>query len=565
MNPRMVTHRDLVRLMMSLALLAPGNALAQSVIVSPEADISRLRLNPPELSTQQDLDLTIRNPEKSVVPKDVSTIDFFMSRVQVNGATYFDEERIRAIFGPLEGQRIRLETLREQADRLQALYAEQGFLLTRVIIPPQRIEDGIVIIEVVEGFIDDILLEDDRSVGAKLAQHSLEALQGQRPLSIRELDGKLLILNEVPGVAVKTLLRPGNEVGAASMVVSTSRLPNQGFASISNTGSNAIGPAIYSLGYTINSPMSRPGSLDFSANVAGGNFKELLAVSARYAIPIGSRGTILYLGGLAARAKPGGEAADLDVASTSYSLEARLRTPLHRSRSSALYLEGALLFSRTLTNALGAEITRDKIFSHQIGLRGQHQSSFGQTTAQVVVTAGLPLFGALDEEIPNPSVASFKPNFSKVSWQLDHTVALNYTTSFLTRIVGQWTDDRLLSGELVAFGGQLLGRGYAPSALTGDKGIGVLAELSFDIPGAQAPGVISNVELYGFTDAAQTRLLPADGIPAEKQSLISYGFGLRGLLADRLILDLQFAFEGRNIPGIESRPARINLNLVSAF
>lgn len=558
-------QRVFVRLLTSLALLAPGQALAQSAGLPSEADISRLRLGPPELPAQQDLDLTIRNPERSAVPRDVSTIDFFVSRVEVNGVTFFAGDRIRAIFAPLEGQQIRLETLRERADQLQALYAEQGFLLTRVIIPPQRIDRGTIIIEVVEGYIDDILPENDAGVGARLAQEALETLQGQRPLNIRELDGKLLILNEVPGIAARTLLRPGNELGAASLVVSTSRLPNQGFASIVNTGSNAIGPAIYSLGYTINSPLRRPGALDFSATVAGRSLEELRAASARYAIPIGSSGTILYLGGLAARAKPGGEAADLDFSSASYSLEVGLRTPLHRSRASALYLEGAFLFARTRTTALGAEITRDKIFSYQIGLRGRHQSSFGQTTAQVVVTAGLPAFGALDEETPNPSVAGFDPNFSKLSWQLDHTVALNNTTSFLARLVGQWTDDRLLAGEQLAFGGQLLGRGYAPSALTGDKGIGVLAELSFDIPWAQASGVISNVELYGFTDAAQARLLPADGIPAERQNLVSYGFGLRGLLADRLILDLQFASEGRDIPGGESRPARINLSLVSAF
>lgn len=565
MNWRVIMQRGLVRLLAPLALLVPGQALAQSVIVSPEADISRLRLNPPELPTPQELDLTIRNPEKSVVPKDVFTIDFFVSRVQVNGVTYFSEDRIRAIFAPLEGQRIRLETLREQADRLNALYAERGFLLTRVIIPPQRIEDGTVIIEVVEGYIDDILPEDDTSVGARLAQNALATLRGQRPLNIRELDGKLLILNEVPGVAVKTLLRPGTELGAATMVVSTSRLRNQGFASISNTGSNAIGPAIYFLGYTINSPLGRPGAMDFSATIAGSSLEELQAVSARYAVPVGSSGTILYLGGLAARAKPGGQAADIDVSSASYSLEARLRTPLHRSRSSALYLEGAFLFGRTRTTALGAEITRDKIFSYQIGLRGRQQSSFGQTTAQVVATAGLPVFGALDDTNPNPSVEGFDPSFSKVSWQLDHVVALNTTTSFLARMVGQWTNDRLLAGEQVAFGGQLLGRGYAPSALTGDNGIGALAELSFDIPGAQALGVINNVELYGFTDAAQARSLPADGTAAEKQSLVSYGFGLRALLIDRLFLDLQFASEGREIRGGENRPARINLSVVSAF
>lgn len=558
-------HRGFVRLVTSLALLLPGQALAQSAGVSSEADISRLRLGPPELPTQQDLDLTIRNPERSAVPRDVSTIDFFVSRVEVNGVTYFAEDRIREIFAPLEGQQIRLGMLRERADQLQALYAEQGFLLTRVIIPPQRIQDGTIIIEVVEGFIDDILTENDASVGSRLAQEALEPLQGQRPLNIRELDGKLLILNEVPGIAARTLLRPGNELGAASMLVSTSKLPNQGFVSISNTGSDAIGPALYSLGYTINSLLDRPGAMDFSVTVAGSSLEELQAVSGRYAIPIGASGTTLYLSGLAAWAKPGGEAADLDISSASYTLETRLRRALHRSRSSALYLEGAFLFARTRTSALGAEITRDKIFNFQIAIRGRHESSFGQTTAQVTATSGLPVFGALDEDTSNPSVEGFDPKFRKVSWQLDHVVALNNTTSFLARMVGQWTTDRLLAGEQLAFGGQLLGRGYAPSALTGDKGIGVLAELSFDIPGAQAPGVISNVEFYGFTDFAQARLLPADGIPAEKQSLVSFGFGLRGLLADRLLLDLQFASEGREIPGGESRPARINLSLVSAF
>ena len=539
--------------------------MAQSVVVPSEADISRLRLSPPELPAQEDFDLTIRNPEKSVVPKDVSVLDFLVSRVQVNGVTYFSEEQVATLFAPLEGQRIRLESLREQADRLQAMYTNQGFLLTRVIIPPQTIEDGIVTIEVVEGYIDDILLEDETSVGGKLAQGALADLRDQRPLNIRELDGKLLILNDTPGIAAKTLLRPGNEIGAANMLVSTSSVPNQGFASASNTGSNAIGPAIYSLGYTLNSPLSRPGSIDLSVSLAGRDLEELQAVSARYAVPIGFKGAVLYLGGLAAQAKPGGEAAELDVSSKSYSLEARLRTPLHRSRSSTLYLETALLYARTRVTALDAEITRDKIASSQIGLRARHQSPLGQTNAQVFVTAGLSAFGALDESAPNPSVPGFEPNFSKVSWQLDHVFPLSTNASFLTRVVGQWTDDRLLAGEQLAFGGQFLGRGYAPSALTGDRGVGYLGELRFDLPAVQAPGAISNVQAYGFTDAARAKLLPAQDVPAEQQSIISYGIGLKALLVDRLFLDLQFAAEGRKLPGGESRPARVNISFVSVF
>ncbi|MDG2004711.1 MAG: POTRA domain-containing protein, partial [Novosphingobium sp.] len=348
-----------------LCLIAPGQVLAQSIGLPSEADISRLRLSPPELPSQEDFDLTIRNPEKSVVPKDVSALDFLVTRVLVNGVTYFPDEQVGALFAPLEGQRIRLDELREQADRLQAMYADRGFLLTRVIIPPQKIDNGLVTIEVIEGYIDEILLEDETSIAGQMTLNALAGLRDQRPLNIRELDGKLLILNDTPGISVKTLLRPGNELGAASMVASTASVPNQGFASASNTGSNAIGPAIYSAGYTINSPLKHPGALDLSLSVAGRNLEELQAVSARYAIPVGSKGLILYLGGLAAKAKPGGEAAELDIASASYSFEARLRWPLYRSRSSALYLETALLFARTRVTALGAKITQDSIASSQ--------------------------------------------------------------------------------------------------------------------------------------------------------------------------------------------------------
>lgn len=564
----MITFPDIWRrypLLLLICLITPGQALAQSIVLPSEADISRLRLSPPELPSQEDFDLTIRNPEKSVVPKDVSALDFLVTRVMVNGVTYFPDEQVRALFAPLEGQRIRLDGLREQADRLQAMYADRGFLLTRVIIPPQKIDNGLVTIEVIEGYIDEILLENETSIAGQMTLNALAGLRDQRPLNIRELDGKLLILNDTPGVAVKTLLRPGNELGAASLVASTASVPNQGFASASNTGSNAIGPAIYSVGYTLNAPLNNPGAIDLSLSVAGQNLEELQAVSVRYAMPVGSKGSILYLGGLAAKAKPGGEAAALDISSTSYSFEARLRSPLYRSRSSALYLEAALLYARTRITALDAEITQDKIASSQIGLRGRHQSSLGQTTGQVFVTAGLSVFGALDEDTPKPSVPGFVPNFSKVSWQLDHVFPLNTTASFLTRVVGQWTDDRLLAGEQLAFGGQLLGRGYAPSALTGEHGVGVLGELRFDLPGAQASGVISNVQFYGFTDAARAKLLSAVDVPSEEQSIVSYGFGLKALLADRLFLDLQLASEGRTLAGAESRPARVNISLVSAF
>jgi len=93
----------------------------------------------------------------------------------------------------------------------------------------------------------------------------------------------------------------------------------------------------------------------------------------------------------------------------------------------------------------------------------------------------------------------------------------------------------------------------------------LLGELRFDLPAAQAQGVISNVQVYGFADAARAKLLAPDDVPAEKRSIVSYGIGLKAVLVDRLFLDLQFASEGRTLAGGESRPARVNISLVSVF
>jgi hemolysin activation/secretion protein len=224
-----------------------------------------------------------------------------------------------------------------------------------------------------------------------------------------------------------------------------------------------------------------------------------------------------------------------------------------------------LLYARTRVTALGAEITRDKIAISQVGLRGQHQSPLGQTTGQLFVTAGLPVFGALSQETPNPSVAGFDPNFSKISWQLEHILPVNTRLSIFTRMVGQWTDDRLLAGEQVAFGGQILGRGYSPSALTGDRGLGLLGELRLDLPEAARPGIISNVQAYAFTDAASATLLAGRDTPSEKQDIYSFGIGAKAFLLDRLFVDLQFASEGTRLAGGESRPARMNISIVSVF
>ena len=42
----------------------------------------------------------------------------------------------------------------------------------------------------------------------------------------------------------------------------------------------------------------------------------------------------------------------------------------------------------------------------------------------------------------------------------------------------QWTNDKLLAGEQITFGGPAIGRGYDGGAIAGEMGFGLSVELS---------------------------------------------------------------------------------------
>mgnify|MGYP000122170202 CR=1 FL=1 len=46
----------------------------------------------------------------------------------------------------------------------------------------------------------------------------------------------------------------------------------------------------------------------------------------------------------------------------------------------------------------------------------------------------------------------------------------------------QWTNDKLLAGEQITFGGPSIGRGYDGGVIAGDKGFGLSMEISKKIP-----------------------------------------------------------------------------------
>ena len=544
-------------------------ASAQSTIkVPPQADISRQRVQPLPLPPI-DYDFRIQSPEKSAVPRAIDEIEFSVRSIRVLGAEHLPEAQVRAIFAPLEGRTILLEELRKAAQQLEDRYREKGYFLTRVFVSPQQVKDGVLEVQVLEGYISAAFVEAPNEPSRRHAEKMLAPVINQRPARFLDLESRLLLLNDVPGLAATSILRQGAVVSSSEIQVAATRVPNAYRASFSNTASSTLGPNTYGLGATLSQPLGRPGLLDIDISASGRKLEELRTVSVRYAMPIGHRGTILAVGGLFAKARPGGTAAALNIRSSIATMNARLRAPLLRTRPNSVYLDLSLTVNRGRTDInFGAPVTLpdDNGTVAEASLTWQQAGWLnGATTVTVSVARGLIILGANGNSSAQIKEQGAKPDFTKLSYDFQRTQILTDSLTAQVSIQGQYTADHLVPRELVSFGGPSIGRGYDPSLLAGERGLGVAGELQYALPFA-VTGLIEGTKLYSFADWARaTTLASGPTSPKTNEYLSSLGVGVRTVLKSHLSIDLQIAKAIRTVNATARRGTRFNLSAFMFF
>lgn len=536
---RGLNQRAAVLAVLGSSVPVAAQSLPPSVASLPsQSDISRERL-PQALPETPQFDLRIQAPEHSAVPKAIDTMDFNLKHIAVEGVTAFPADKVDGLFVPLTKHTVHLDEVRAAATALEDMYHARGYFLARVFVPPQRIENGTLTVQVVEGYIGHVHVTGLDAGTQRHAYRMLRALEGRKPIELAIVERHLLILNDLPGVIATTVLRQASEVGASDMYVTLTKARNIVQASVSNTNSRVLGPWTYSLSGNLSRPLGLPGNLMLSTSASGPGFGATESGSVRYSFGLGDEGVVASVGVLAAYAHPGASLIPLDVRNRLVSVSARLHYPIIRSRALSLYIEGGVSVNRSTTDILQQQLSNDKETVADVSLTLQATGArSGSTFATIDLYRGLPIFGALGRSAPDPSVPNFDPNFMRLTYSLQHVQNLLPRVSAMVSVQGQYSTSRLLTGEEVAYGGPAIGRGYDPSTIVGDRGIGGLAELRYDLP-LRHPAVM-NVQFYAFIDGARATTLPNLIAGKITSSLNSTGVGVR--LTQRLVsLDLEAA------------------------
>ena len=472
-----------------------------------------------------------------------------------------------------------MDELRKATERLEKKYKDDDFFLVRVIIPPQEVENGVFKVKVIEGYINNVFVEGGNKYSREKILSVVKKLENKKPIDLKSLERALLLLNDLPGISGNGVLRQGSDIGSSELLVTINPPPPTSYMlTLNNGASKTMGQYSTNINATFNNP-NYPSSVSVGFSSALKNdddqlFNPILkAFNGTYSTSLGDDGLIFSLAGVFANAKPQGSIKSLGILSQSYSIAPRLRYPIKRSRDESYYFEGGLNVARSKTFLLDSSTTKDKLTVADFVFSVTNDVWFGGSTQlNFTVAQGLDLFGSRGEStsLPGPSIANFKQNFLKYKFSGNHSLPIKKINGSLKLSAqAQWTNDKLLAGEQITFGGPAIGRGYDGGAIAGEKGFGLSVELSRKLKRKNFLGLdLSNFELFGFIDYAEAKILkePISGTPEKSSYIGSHGIGARLSEKSGLMLDLTIARARNEKPSQDARRnPRVIISLTKPF
>lgn len=531
----------LLSTVLALCVTLPAAAMAAQVPSSADPGRFDQRLSSPSLDTgpAAPVSPSIEAAEPHTqLPEGAEKIRFVLKGIALEGNTIFTESDLHYLYADKIGQDVSLADMINVADKITAKYRNAGYILTRAVVPPQSIDDGIVHIQVVEGFISKVIL-DGELADNHILQGYAHKIEQSKPITAKTLERYLLLANDIPGVKVKGVLqRSPNVVGGAELAMKIDRKMVSAGASYDNRGSKFLGPNEESFSASLDNVLNLAEQIGVSYTNAGNG--ELNYYGAFVSIGLNDSGTRLMITGSHTRTQPGYTLEELDTRGFSDTLGLQISHPFIRTREENLQAFARLDGRNTENTQLGTITSEDKIRSVRIGANYQVADNWnGVNVINGLYSHGLNALSARRSGSANLSRLNGKSDYSKVNLDVQRLQSITPSLNLLVAGSGQYAFDDLLASEQFGLGGTEFGRGYDSSEIVGDHGIAGKAELQYNYnTGYEA---LELLQPYAFYDIGKVTLRTP--LPAEQKSrsLSSTGLGLRIKMNDYLSGNLEVA------------------------
>lgn len=529
---------------MTTVTFASGQAFAQQVTQATQAaDPSRAAndIMADMVMTAPSGNIDVAKPIIQNAPEGSENIKFTLSQLTIDGANTYDASSLSQFYQNKLGTEVSLAEVYGIASSITNYYRNNGYILTQVFIPPQEIEKGAVKIQVVEGFVDQIILQGvDNPSEARIIEGYISHLKDGKALNSKALERNLLLINDLPGISARSVLSPSKTVvGSTDVIIIVEKKPYDAEIGFDNLGSKYLGNYQGYASGSLNSAFGMYERINARMVTAGDveNPDELLYGSLSYEQPINKYGTKVSALANITTTEPGYTLEEFDVNGKSEFLSVGVTHPFIRSRTTNL--SGRVSFDwRDVDsrNNLEPNKRKDRIRSLRLGSTYQMMDTmFGQSypgvnAADIEISKGWDIFGATADSSPNKTRALGNPEYTKLNVDAQRLQRIVPKVNILANAKAQWASSPLLSSEEFGVGGFDIGRGYDSSEIVGDDGISAKLELQWNTP--KELKYVKSYQLYAFLDAGKVWNQDPTTDEDKTNSLTSTGLGVRADITD---------------------------------
>lgn len=89
-------------------------------------------------------------------PVTAERIRFALTGVNIDGSTIYSSAELLPLYKDFLGTEVTLSQIFQIAGRITVKYRADGYILTIAVVPAQQIKAGVVVIEVIEGFVSGV-------------------------------------------------------------------------------------------------------------------------------------------------------------------------------------------------------------------------------------------------------------------------------------------------------------------------------------------------------------------------------------------------------------------------
>ena len=519
-----------------------------------------------------------------VIPQDTSSQlpegseDLFVTLggLRVEGGAA-DPVAIAALEAELLGKPVAVAAIFAAARELERDFSARGEALTRVILPAQDLADGATLrLVVVQGQIEAVNTDAVPPAMAGKVAAVLRPLVGQPGVKIDQIERKLLLAADLPGLVLRSTLTPGSKPGMSVLTVEADHRPLGALLGFNNVQSDGLGREAVSLGFDFNgiAGFGETIYLRASGDPTGDYFDKHprnRVLAAGIVAPIGNDGLSLNIEGVEARTSGTVPINRPRFASHFQRLSTRVSYPFILNRS--VRLTGSAAFDATrekidLIDPAQLAVSRDRLRVARVG--GDFAAAFAdglRMTTSMELSQGLNIAGARSAADATPvlplSRAGGDADFTSLNMSAGFDVPFAPHIAARLRASAQTSfGDALLNSE--SFG---IAHGEAISTLSqgslqGDTGYALRGELQFPFS-----VTTQNIYFAPYVFGANGRVLLKQPSALERRDATAWAYGAGVRLAGnyRVQWGLNTEYGAAEVDGIAGAPERFSLTFQLSY